>query len=117
VDRQSIIIEVAPKSVTGDGVLLPGWLLLSGVASAGVVIVAIGDPGCLLLMGDPKRSIDRSIGLYVVLSIGLLLAVAKLIWLDIKSAGTYHTCSLTEKESSGTMGFLTNKFEGKNNNW
>jgi hypothetical protein len=41
------MMEVTQKNATDDGVLLPGWLLLSVVASAIVVIVAIGDTGGL----------------------------------------------------------------------
>jgi hypothetical protein len=47
VDQQSTMMEVTPKSSTDDGVLLPGWLLISVVASAVVVFVAIGDLGGL----------------------------------------------------------------------
>jgi hypothetical protein len=41
------MMEVTPKNVTDEGVLLPGWLLISAVASPVVVIVAIGNPGGL----------------------------------------------------------------------
>jgi hypothetical protein len=45
-NQQSTMMEVTPKNATNDGVLLPGWLVLSVVASA-VVIFAIGDQGGL----------------------------------------------------------------------
>jgi hypothetical protein len=39
------MMEVSPKNATDDGVLLPGWFLISIFASDVVVIVTISDPG------------------------------------------------------------------------